>query len=145
MNSMPNAISVASLKKPAQIAVAGFAQADESAHMIEWLGKGRDFRKFVANDIEAELYAQDPGAQLLSVQCVGKPEYVTKLLRQDDEPQKGILTQFSVTFPLNLQVRAANGVVWSLSVRHSYHASDLHIPGKHKLRLNFMVEGQAAN
>lgn len=143
-NSVSNTDSVASVKGPAQIEVSGFEYADDSVHMIEWLGKGSDFRQFIANDIETELYAQDQGSQLLSVNCVAKPEYETKLLRQDDISQKAILAQISVTFPLTLRVRATNGVVWNLKVKHNYHAMNLDVPGKHKLKLNFTIIAQLA-
>jgi hypothetical protein len=142
-NTESNVGYVASVKRPAQIEIAGFERADEAAHMIEWLGKGKDFRQFVVNDIEGELYAQDSNSQLLSVNCTTKPEYETKLLRQNDASQKGILTQFSVTFPIMLRVKAGNGAVWDLNVKHNYHASNLDVPGNHKVRLNFTIVSQA--
>lgn len=142
-NVAPNVIFVSSAKKPAQVEVSGFEHADDSAHMIEWLGKGKDFRLFITSDVEAELYAQDPGSQLLSINCTAKPEYQTKLLRQSDRGQ-GILSEFSVTFSIMLRVMAANGVVWSLGVRHNYHASNLEVPGNHKLQLNFTIVSHAS-
>jgi len=111
--------------------------------MIEWLGKGKDFRQFIVNDIETELYAQDSNSQLLSVNCVAKPECETKLIRQNEADQKGILTQFSVTFPVVLQVKAGNSGVWRLNVKHNYSASNLNVPGNHKLRLNFTIVSQS--
>ncbi len=138
-----NAGYVALVKKPAQIKICGFERADEGAHMIEWLGKGKDFRQFVVNDIEEELYAQDPNSQLLSVDCIAEPEYETKLLRQNEAFHKGVVAQFSVTFPILLSVKAGNGVVWDLSIKHSYHASNLDDPAKRKLRLNFTITAQS--
>lgn len=131
--------SVASVKKPARIEIAGFEQADESIHMIEWLRKGKDFRGFIVHDIESELYAQDQGSQLLSVKCKTKPEYETKIRRENDRASKAIVTQLSVTFPVSLRVKAANDVVWELDVQHNYHATNLDIPDQFNLQLNFTV------
>ncbi len=36
--------------------------ADDAVHMIAMLGRGSDFRQFVTNDVEGELYAQPPEA-----------------------------------------------------------------------------------
>jgi len=142
-NSELNVGNVASIKKPAQIEISGFEHADDGAHMIEWLGKGKDFREFVVSDIEEELYAQDPNSLLLSVNCTAKPEYETKLLRENEASQKGILTRFSVTFPIMLRVKAGNGAVWNLNVKHNYHANNLDVPGSHKVQLNFTIVSQA--
>ena len=133
--------SVASVKKPARIEVAGFEQADDSIHMIEWLRKGKDFREFIVNDIESELYAQDQGSQLLSVKCKMKPEYETKILRENEGASKAIVTELSVTFPILLRVRAANDVVWDLEVQHNYHATNLDLPDQFNLQLNFTIIG----
>lgn len=43
---------------PQRIEVSGFEVADDSVHMLEWMRKGRNFRQFIVNDIETELYAQ---------------------------------------------------------------------------------------
>lgn len=55
--------------KGTPVELSGFDQADEQVHMLEWLGNGRDFRQFVAEDIEVKLCAQDAGSELLSLQC----------------------------------------------------------------------------
>lgn len=38
-------------------------------------GQGRNFRRFVTEDIEAKLRAQDEGAELLSLLCTRQPAY----------------------------------------------------------------------
>jgi hypothetical protein len=68
---------VPSINSPNQVVLSGFELADAAAHMIAWLGRGDDFRKFVTNDIELELYSQTPGAQLLSIKCNEEPELRT--------------------------------------------------------------------
>ena len=141
-NSTSATKSVASLRHPARIDISGFECVDENVHMIEWLGKGRDFRQFIASDIESELYAQDQGAQVLSVGCTSEPAYESKIKRQGDSSQ-GVLVQFSVTFPLVVCVKATGGVIWILGVQHNYHATDLDVPGQRKLKLNFTIVSQS--
>jgi hypothetical protein len=126
-----------------QVEVSGFEAVDDSVHMIEWLRKGRDFRQFVVCDIESELYAQDSGAQLLSVNCKAKPNFETKV-KTDSNGRSGIVTQFSVTFPVSLRVKSANGAIWKLDVEHNYHATNLDFPDKFQLRLNFTIVGSQA-
>lgn len=130
--------SVASQHMPKRIEVSGFEVADDSVHMLEWMRKGRDFRQFVINDIETELYAQDANSQLLSVNCKAKPNFETKV-KTDQQAQSGVVTQFLAAFPMSLRVRAANGAVWRLDVEHSYQAINLDVPGEFQLRLNFTI------
>jgi uncharacterized HAD superfamily protein len=139
-----NAATVASLNNGFQVMVSGFEVVDENTHMIEWVGKGKDFRKFVVNDIEAELYAQDKGSQLISVHCKSVPDYKTFARPGAVEKSKAILTRFKVTFPLAVKVRASNGKVWKLTVEHNYFATNLDMPGQHRLEQNFKVVDQHA-
>jgi len=132
---------IASIRSQEQIGICGFACIDPNLHMLEWLGRGSDVRQFVVNDVEAELYSQDQGAQVLSIECTADPEYETKVKRQGAS-QKGVVSQFAVTFPLRVCVRASIGATWALTVRHNYSAVDLDVPGQHKLTLNFQIEGQ---
>ena len=78
---------VPSINPPSQVEASGFEQADDAAHMIAWLGRGPDFRRFVVNDIESELYRQTPGAQLLAVRCREKPELRTTA--SQESPSQG--------------------------------------------------------
>jgi hypothetical protein len=130
---------VSSLRPEKRVEIFGFENADDSIHMIEWLRKGRDFRQFVVNDVEAELYAQDNEAQLLSISCNSKPECETKAKRQPGSDSKAILTQFSITFPLSLRVQASNNDVWQLDVMHNYRATNMDMPGKFDLMLSFTI------
>jgi hypothetical protein len=128
---------VPSLHVPMRVNISGFDVMDESLHMIEWLRRGKDFRSFVVNDIEAELYAQDQGSQLLSVDC-GIPEYETKL-QPDRSGDKAIVTQFCVVFPVSVRVAGGDGRRWKLQVRHSYQATNMDVPGKFNLQVNFTI------
>ena len=95
------------------------------------------------HDIETERYAQDASSQLLSVNCKAKPNFETKV-KTDHQGRSGLVTQFLVTFPISLRVRAANGSVWRLDVEHSYQATNLDVSDKFQLRLNFMIVGHQA-
>ncbi|CAJ0822884.1 hypothetical protein [Ralstonia flaminis] len=130
---------VASLKVPNQILVTGFEACDSAAHMIEWLGRGKDFRTFVIHDIEGELYAQDRASQLLAVHCKMPPVLETKV--RQGATGEGIVTGLLVTFPVTLKVSSGDGQRWVLDVMHGYRASDLDVAEKFQLRMDFTVEG----
>jgi hypothetical protein len=141
---MPEGESVASSKVPVRIAVKGFELASEGAHMIEWLGRGTDFRSFVASDIEAELYAQDPGAQLLSLECTATPEYETRAVPRNDGTTLASVTYFAVTFPLVAQVVSSGRETWRLEIRHGYIHSNMDKPAERKLHMQFQIVAQSA-
>ena len=132
---------ITSIRSQEQIGIRGFACIDSNLHMLEWLGRGRDVRQFVVNDVETELYLQDQGAQVLSIECTSDPKYETNVKREGMS-QKGIVSQFAVTFPLRVRVRASTGATWVLAVHHNYNATDLDVPGHRKLTLNFQIVGQ---
>jgi len=130
---------IPSINPPNQVEAWGFEQADDAEHMIAWLGRGSDFRCFVVNDIESELYCQTPGAQLLTVRCNDKPDLKTTVL-QDDPGQDAIVTGVSVTFPLTVQVRMADSAIWKLDIQHNYDATNIHLrDDRRQLRLNFTI------
>lgn len=138
---MTSGSEVASLQEPARIAISGFEVVDGSVHMLEWLGRGRDFRTFVTRDVERELYAQDPGAQLISLACVDKPDCETRAMPRDDGTTLATLTSFRVVFKLSALVAASNGSRWWLELRPSYLASNLDNPSGRKLQYQFNVAG----
>jgi hypothetical protein len=134
-----NVALVPSINSPNQVETSGFELAEKSAHMISWLGRGPDFRRFVTNDVESELYRQTPGAQLLSLRCYEEPELRTDA-RPDGSGHIAMVTDFSVTFPLTLRVRMADGPIWKLDIQHCYDATNVHLhDGRRQLRLNFTV------
>lgn len=138
-NSLSDLNWVISLHPSKSISISGFKYADDVLHMIEWLGRGKNFCQFVVNDIETELYNQDPQSQLLSVECIGKPECETKVRAQVKDSSKGIVSQFSITFPLKLSVRAGTGEEWLLEVHLNYSSKNMDIPEKLELTLNFNI------
>jgi hypothetical protein len=130
---------VPSINPPNQVETWGFDHADDAAHMILWLGRGPDFRRFVVNDIESELYRQTPGAQLLKVTCNAGPELRTTV-RQSDSVHGSIVTGLNVTFPVTVQVRTADGAIWKLDIKHNYDATNIHLRDNHRqIRLNFTI------
>jgi len=130
--------NIASINAPHLIEISGFEKCDDAAHMFEWLGRGRDFRQFVARDVEEELYRQTPGAQLLSMSCDDKPELVTKVKPQGTG-STAVVTDLRATFLLTVRVAAADGAVWRLQIRHGYEASNIHFRDARQLRLNFTI------
>lgn len=144
LSSLAHAAEVPSLHNGFVVSLSGFECGDESVHMVEWLGKGRDFRKFVIHDAEGELYSQDKGAQLLSAHCRANPKYETRALPKNDGTSIAVVKSVSVTFPLELRVRSSDGKVWRLDVNQNYVASELNRPGRRKLTLNFGIVGSNA-
>ncbi|WP_139369622.1 hypothetical protein [Xanthomonas axonopodis] len=134
---------VKSRKIPNQIEVIGFEQLDQSAHMMAWLRKGNDFRKFITHDLEDELYAQDRDSQLLSMHFESQPSFETRLRKEKSDAQ-AVVTHFSVTLPISLRVKASNGVIWVLNVNYNYQAENMNLPGQFQLRLNFTIVGSQA-
>ena len=90
---------VPSLKVPNQVQTSGFELADSAGHMLAWLGKGDDCRRFVVNDIEDGLYQQAPGGQVLDVSCNDKPE-ITTATQANDNAETTPLTGFRVKRPI---------------------------------------------
>ena len=131
--------SMNSINKGKTIEISGFDCADKSTHMIKWLGRGKDYRSFVVADVEKELYKQQPGSQLIKLECTGEPELLTGALPTNGDESKVILAKFSVTFPLKATVNLS-GQIWVLSIDQNYYAENLNVPNKHKLTLNFTVK-----
>jgi len=132
--------SMESIIKGRSIEISGFDCAEKSVHMIEWLGRGKDYSKFVVSDVESELYKQQAGSQLLKLQCTGEPELLTGALPQNGDESKAILTRFSATFPLKATVNLG-GEIWILTIDQNYYAENLNIPNERKLTQNFTVKG----
>ncbi|MHA6194713.1 hypothetical protein ACX3YG_10120 [Pseudomonas wadenswilerensis] len=122
----------------------GFGQADEQAHMFEWLRQGRDFRRIVAEDIEVKLCAQDARSKLLSLQCTRQPAYDVRVGELNAEG-KAILRGFTAVFPLVVRVRSGAGQIWRLEVELGYHGTDLDRgeEGEGRVQVRFEVLGQA--
>lgn len=110
--------------------------------MIEWLGRGKDYRKFIVSDVESELYKQQPGSQLLKLECTGEPKLLTWALVQNGDRSKAILTKFSATFPLTATINLGGEILF-LTIDQNYYAENLNIPNKRKLTLTFTIKGSA--
>lgn len=105
------------------------------------VGRGNDFRQFVTNDLEQELYAQTPGAQLLSITCKGPLELRTGAIPQGSG-QGAVVTGISITFPLSLRVKMSDQALWRLDVELNYDAVNIHLKdGRRSLTQNFAVVG----
>jgi len=130
---------VPSLNPPNQVETLGFELAEKAARMFAWLGRGPDFRRFVVNDVESELYRQTPGAQLLTLRCYREPEFRTDA-RLDGSGQTAVVTDFSVIFPATVRVKMAEGPIWKLDIQHGYDATNIHLrDGRRQLQLNFTI------
>ncbi|WP_155802552.1 hypothetical protein [Ponticaulis koreensis] len=130
---------IASLNAPQRVEATGFSMVDSSSHMIALLGRGEDFRHFLTNDVESELYVQTPGAQLLSITCKETPTIKSRAV-QTDPGGRAILADVSVTFPLALLIKMADRSLWHLDVEHGYDAVNVHMnDGRRTLTQNFKV------
>jgi len=130
---------ILSLNTPLSVDAFGFSMADEVAQMISWLGRGTDFRRFITNDVEGELYAQTPGAQLMSITCKEAPRLKISGT-QNDRSKSMVVMGVSVIFSLALRIKMADGVLWYLDVEHNYDAVNIHMnDGRRSLTQNFTV------
>lgn len=133
---------IPSLNVPLSVEAIGFSMADDAAHMIAMLGRGSDFRQFVTNDVEGELYAQTPGAQLVSITCKEAPRLETSAAK-NGSGNSAIVTGVSVTSPLALRIKMADDTLWNLDVEHNYDAVNVHLnDGRRALIQNFSVVGR---
>jgi hypothetical protein len=131
---------VPSLNPPNQVETSGFDLAENAAHMIAWLGRGPDFRRFVVNDVESELYRQTPGAQLLTLRCNKEPELRTQARLRDGSDHIAVVTDINVTFPVTALVKTSEGVVWKLDIQQGYDATNVHLhDGRRQLLMNFTI------
>jgi hypothetical protein len=139
-NTMTEPIAkMASSKHSGLVEVRGFDSTDQSAHMFEWLGKGKDVARLVVDDVESELDAQDKGSKLISVSCVKPPDLRTKAIVNDSGSKQGILKEFAATLPLEMSVESSRGERWRLAVEYTYELTGMHDPANRKLRLDFKV------
>ena len=130
---------VPSLNAPKQVETSGFELAGRAGHMLAWLGKGNDCRRFIVNDIEDGLYAQAPGGQVLEVHCNDTPEFTTTA-QTNDNASNAPVPGFRIVFPLTVRVRTPQGAVWKLDVQHSYEATDRGTgDGQTDVRMQFVV------
>lgn len=134
-----------SVKPPRLIALSGFEKAAKVDHMMAWLGRGRETARFVAADVEAELYRQTPKAQVLSVECEAEPKTELSLLLQGEEgveeDGRGLVTAMVATFPLIITLRDESGQTWRLRATLAYDAQNLRKPAERKVTAAFAVIG----
>lgn len=121
------------------IRIEGFSCIDEISNMMSWLGRGKDYRRFIIEDLERELYEQDSGSQLISITLEGAPKYETKLLKKAQEDREAIVSRFVVMLPINLIVKSTNGDKWKLKVELKYKAINIESPEEFKLTFYFDI------
>lgn len=125
-----------------EIEIVGFDCVSENAHMIEWLGLGKDYKSFVPKDIENELLKQQPDSKLIKLECKAEPELLTKVLAQSNTDEKAIVTMFSVTFPIEATINLG-GSTWVLSIKQNYVIKNMEMPDNRQLTQNFNIIGSA--
>ncbi|WP_018632797.1 hypothetical protein [Neomegalonema perideroedes] len=138
-------VSAPSVKPPHLIALSGFEKGEKSDHMMAWLGRGQETARFVAADVEAEIYRQTPKAQVLSIECEAEPETELSLLLEGEpgaeEDGRGLVTGMVATFPLIVTLRDEAGAIWRLRTSLAYDAQNLRKPAERKVGAEFKVLG----
>ena len=139
------AIKIPSLKPPHEIEATGFEKAADVAQILSRLGRESDPARFVAADVEAEIYRQTPGAQLLALDCVETPATEMSLFLEGDpeaeDLERGLVNGLQTSFPLILTLRDEAGQIWRLRAALAYEAVDLRDPQKRKVTANFTILG----
>jgi hypothetical protein len=120
----------------------GFECGNKDRHMIEWLGLGSDYKEFVTKEIKSELYKQQPNSKLSKLECKAEPELLTKVFDQSKNDKEGILTEFSVTFPVEATIELG-GSTWILSIEQNYIIKNMETIDNRKITKNFNIKGSA--
>jgi len=126
-----------------EIQIIGFDCAEESVHMIEWLGFGKDPKSFVPKDIQIELLKQQPDSKLIKLECKSEPKLSTNVLAQSKNDDKAIVTTFSATFPVEATIELGDST-WILSIEHNYIIKNMETTDNRQLTQNFNIIGSAA-
>ncbi len=138
-------IKIPSLKPPHEIEATGFDKAADVAQILSRLGRESDPARFVAADVEAEIYRQTPGAQLLAIDCVETPATEMSLFLEGDpeaeDLERGLVDGLQTSFPLILTLRDEAGQTWRLRTTLAYEAVDLRDPKARKVTANFTILG----
>ncbi|MDD2869790.1 hypothetical protein [Neomegalonema sp.] len=141
----PAPSSTLSVKPPHLIALSGFEKGAKSDHMMAWLGRGPETARFVAADVEAEIYRQTPKAQVLSIECEAEPKTELGLLLEGEpgaeEDGRGLVTSMVASFPLIVTLRDEAGATWRLRTSLAYDAQNLRKPSERKVSASFTVLG----
>jgi len=123
-----------------KIEIVGFECGKNDSHMIEWLGLGSDYKTFVTEAIQRELYKQQPDSKIKKLECKAEPELLTSVLAQSKTDKEAILTKFSVTFPVEATIELG-GSTWSLSIEQNYIIKNMETTDNRKLVTNFNIKG----
>lgn len=79
-----------------------FSKLDETKHMLEWVCDGT--YQQIRNEIEALLAKQVTGSKIKSFCVTSSPDWLTRGLKQDNNPDKVILKGSGVAFEFSLVV-----------------------------------------
>lgn len=131
-----------SIHKGKTVEASGFECADSALHVMELLGRGPEFPKFLINDVETELNRQNKGSTLVSIACVGEPELKAGSVALESEPSKTVLSKLSLTIPLEVEVTHSSNKknVMHLKVDQNYHVENLDKDDQAKVTQNFIVK-----
>jgi hypothetical protein len=123
-----------------EIEIVGFECGKKDSHMIEWLGLGSDYKEFVTEAIQSELYKQQPDSKIIKLECKAEPELLTDVIARSKSDTEAILTKFSVTFPVEATIELG-GSTWVLSIDQNYIIKNLETSDNRKLIENFNIKG----
>lgn len=122
----------------------GFDCGEKSIHMIEWLGLGENYKTFVSNTIQDELYKQQPKSTIKQLTCTAEPILLTKALTQQSTDTAAMLTELSVTFLVDALVEL-NEETWLISIKQNYTIKNMHLSNDRVLLKSFDIQSAIKN
>lgn len=117
----------------------GFDCGEKNIHMIEWLGLGANYKEFVSNTIQDELYKQQPLSNISQLACTAEPILLTKALTKHSTDTVAVLTELSVTFLVDALVEL-NGDTLLVSIRQNYTMKNMQMSSDRVLLKTFNIQ-----
>lgn len=124
------------------IEVSGFECADESLHVLPYLGRGEDFPKFLVLDINKELKRQNSQVLLSKISCTSAPSLQASVVPIEGDSNQSLLSKLSISFHLDVELKDSEHAVdtTTLVIEHNYFVENLDSDALPKVTQNFIVK-----
>ena len=116
-----------------------FEPLESSEHMLRWLSN--DPFATLRDEFESTLNAQVPGSVLLGLKVRGEPEWLTGVVRTEQDPTQAILVRTGVAFEFELSVKTPDTKVHDLAGVFTWVGVHLNDPANAQQRTWFDLNG----
>ena len=118
-------------------AASGFPQNEDVVRMLYWMGD--DYVDTLVNELRDGLLKQDAGSRLISVHCVGEPDFETAFKLKAGTEDTGVATRMKAVFPVEAVAIDSKLRRWRLFISAEYHAASLDVPGSMQVIADFNI------